>query len=350
MAKPAYLKSGLVMQAGHADAGEVRALQRDLRALGYLRQGIDGGFGKQTTLAIRSLQYDLLNNTGESSGGDGAAPVSVVNFNRGRVIDVTGVLDQGLASCIHDMMREENFPKIPRSDNPEAANAEIIRLLRENRDVDVPTPFLIAMLRQESNLRHFSVPNAKKKDEDDFLIVGLDRNSKKPNAEVAITSRGYGAGQYTLFHHPPRAAEVQDYMLDPVGNVAKAAEEYRSKFDRFVNGPTSGTRADDRIAEAKKVPLRECKYKRTDPKFMRDCQACLGALKKVTIKVGDAFFAGSTGRYAISDYYKTGSYTGVPLRKDVPCDWPYASRRYNGAGVNSYHYQTIVLKNVVDGK
>lgn len=348
MAKPAYLKSGLVMQAGHADVAAVKELQRHLRALGYLRQGIDGDFGKQTTLAIRSLQYDLLNNTGDSTGGDGPAPVSVVNFNRGRVIDITGVLDQGLAGCIHDMMREENFPKIPQSDDPAAANAEVIRLLRENRDLDVPTPFLIAMLRQESNLRHFSVP--RKKDEDNFLIVGLDRNSKKPNAEVAITSRGYGAGQYTLFHHPPRAAEVQDFMLDPVGNVEKAAEEYRSKFDRFVNGPTSGTRADDRMAEAKQVPLRECKFKRTDPKFMRDCQACLAALTKVTIKVGDPFFKGSSGRYAVSDYYKTTSYAGVPLRKDVPCDWPYASRRYNGAGVNSYHYQAIVLKNVVEGK
>jgi peptidoglycan hydrolase-like protein with peptidoglycan-binding domain len=350
MPTPAYLKKGLVMRADHANADEVRALQRDLRALGYLRQGIDGGFGKQTTLAIRSLQYDLLNNTGGSSGGDGAAPVSVVAFNRGRVIDITGVLDQGLAGCMHDMMREENFPKIPRSKDPVAANAQVIRALKESRDLEVPTPFLIAMLRQESNLQHFSVPNAKRKDEDDYLTVGLDRNSKKVNAEVAITSRGYGAGQYTLFHHPPRAAEVQDFMLDPAGNVEKAADEYRSKFDRFVNGPTSDTRADDRMAEAGTGALRECKFARTDPKFMRDCQACLAGLKKVTIKVGDPFFAGSSGRYAISDYYKTESYANVPLRKDVPCDWPYASRRYNGAGVNSYHYQTIVLKNVVEGK
>ena len=229
------------MHAGHANAAEVKELQRHLRALGYLRQGIDGGFGKQTTLAIRSLHYDLLNNTGESSGGDGAAPVSVVNFNRGRVIDITGVLDQGLAGCMHDMIREENFPKIPSSENPAAANAEIIRLLRDNRDLDVPTPFLIAMLRQESNLRHFSVP--KNKDEDNFLIVGLDRNSKKVNAEVAITSRGYGAGQYTLFHHPPRAAEVQDFirfyltegavLAKEVGYVPLPDEAYKLALKHF---------------------------------------------------------------------------------------------------------------------
>jgi peptidoglycan hydrolase-like protein with peptidoglycan-binding domain len=347
MAKPAYLKNGLVMTIGHANAAAVRDLQTHLRALGYLREGIDGDFGKQTALAIRSLQFDLLNNTGESSGGDGPAPVSIVNFNRGRVLDITGVLDQGLASCMHDMMREENFPKIPGSANPVAANAEVIRTLRESRNLDVPPPFLIGMLRQESNLRHFSVPAGK--NTDNFLTVGLDRNSKKVNADVAITSRGYGAGQYTLFHHPPRAAEVQDFMLDPVGNVEKAAKEYRSKFDRFVNGPTSGTRADDRMAEAGTGPLRECKFPRTDPKFMRDCQACLKALPKVTIRSGDPFFAGSPGRYAKTEYYKTETYADVPLRTAIACDWPYASRRYNGAGVNSYHYQARVLKNVVKG-
>jgi hypothetical protein len=246
------------------------------------------------------------------------------------------------------MMREENFPKLPRSANPAAANAEVVSSLHDNPDLDVPTPFLIAMLRQESDLQHFRVPAGN--DEDSYLTVGLDRNSKKVNADVAITSRGYGAGQYTLFHHPARADEVQDFMLDPVGNVSKAAEEYRSKFDRFVNGPTSGTRADDRIAEAGAGLLRECKFARTDSKFMRDCQACLQALPKTTIRSGDAFYAGSSGVFAKTQYYKTESYSAIPLRSKVPCDWPYASRRYNGAGVNSYHYQTRVLRNVLKGE
>ena len=347
MAKPAYLKRGLSMRRGHGNSGEVRDLQRDLRALGYLRQGIDGDFGGGTELAIRSLQYDLLVNTGESTSGDGAAPVSVVNFNRGRVIDIDGVLDQKLAACIVDMIVEENFPKIPRSDDPVAANAAVVASLKSSTDLDVPTPYLIAMLRQESNLQHFRVPAGK--DADDFLTVGLDRNSKRVNADVAITSRGYGAGQYTLFHHPPRAAEVQDFMLDPVGNVRKAATEYREKFDRFVNGPTSSTRADDRFAEVGSGPLRECKFARSDPKFMRDCQACLAALPRTTIKSGDLFHAGSSGRYAKTKYYKTETYRDIPLRKAVPCDWPYASRRYNGAGINSYHYQARVLRNVLKG-
>ena len=41
-------------------------------------------------------------------------------------------------------------------------------------------------------------------------------------------------------------------------------------------------------------------------------------------------------------------FRSVPVRGEIPCDWPYAVRRYNGAGVNSYHYQAIVLRNLLD--
>ena len=37
-----------------------KALQEDLRSLGYLRAGIDGRFGAGTASAVRALQYDLL--------------------------------------------------------------------------------------------------------------------------------------------------------------------------------------------------------------------------------------------------------------------------------------------------
>ncbi len=82
---------------------------------------------------------------------------------------------------------------------------------------------------------------------------------------------------------------------------------------------------------------------------MRDCTACLAALPRTTIRRGDPFFDGSTGRYEPTQYYKTETYRNVPLRRAVPCDWPYASRRYNGAGVNSYHYQVRILRNVASG-
>jgi hypothetical protein len=31
----------------------------------------------------------------------------------------------------------------------------------------------------------------------------------------------------------------------------------------------------------------------------------------------------------------------------LQCDWPYATRRYNGGGPNSFNYQAIVLKNLL---
>ena len=34
---------------------------------------------------------------------------------------------------------------------------------------------------------------------------------------------------------------------------------------------------------------------------------------------------------------------GVPDRAEFGCDWPYAVRRYNGSGPDSYHYQTTIL-------
>lgn len=37
----------------------------------------------------------------------------------------------------------------------------------------------------------------------------------------------------------------------------------------------------------------------------------------------------------------------MPDRAAFGCDWPYAVRRYNGSGINSYHYQAQVLRRLV---
>ena len=58
-------------------------------------------------------------------------------------------------------------------------------------------------------------------------------------------------------------------------------------------------------------------------------------------------YKGSAFKFVPTQYYRAASYTSVPIRKNIGCDWPYAVRRYNGAGMNSYHYQVIVLKNVL---
>jgi hypothetical protein len=81
----------------------------------------------------------------------------------------------------------------------------------------VPIPFLLGILMQECGLRHFSEPRAG--NEDTYIVVGLDTNNAAD--KTILTSRGYGAGQDPLFHHPPRPEEVTDCMLDVTKNVRR---------------------------------------------------------------------------------------------------------------------------------
>src|SRR6266853_724404 len=96
-----------------------KALQEDLRSLGYLRAGIDGRFGAGTASAVRALQYDLL--TAGQHGSDGDAPVALQTFNRGRVPGLTGVVDERLAACIEDILDDPRIPTLPRSAEPAKA-------------------------------------------------------------------------------------------------------------------------------------------------------------------------------------------------------------------------------------
>ena len=347
MPELSYRKSGLVLEHGGGDASDrqIRDLQRDLRRLGYLKRGIDGAFGNGTQRAVKALQHDLLNNGGASTNGDGPAPVGVRGYKKDRVVEVTGVADQDLVECIADMLDDDAFPKLPSVRDPVAENDAIGVRLAALTAIAVPAPYLVAVLRQESDLKHFNEPRPG--DEDTYIVVGLDAKAEAPHV---ITSRGYGVGQYTLFHHPPRRDEVDDFMLDPAKNITKSVAELKEKFDRFVNGATSGTRADDRLAEFGPGPLRVCKFDRDDPKHMRDCKQCLREAGSHDIEDGiTPFFEGSAHTYRPTQFHDPASYTGVPVRKNIDCDWPYAVRRYNGSGVNSYHYQTKVLLRLLNG-
>jgi peptidoglycan hydrolase-like protein with peptidoglycan-binding domain len=317
-----------------------KALQRALRRLGYLRSGIDGVFGRSTALAVKALQHDLLTNDGR--GPDGAAPVRVLDYNRGRIVAVTGRVDHALLACMADMLDDPQFPTLPSVADPVAENRTVAAQIAALSSPDVPIPFLLAMLRQESNLKHFHEPQ--RGDDDTHIVVGLDTNATQPHI---ITSRGYGVGQYTLFHHPPTQHEVEDCMLDVGKNLQQTIRKLREKFDHFVNGPTSGTRADDRVAEYGTGPLRLCKYRSDDPRYLRDCLACARNAGVQDIEAGvTPLYPGARYTFQPTPYYKHASYRAVPVRKNMGCDWPYAIRRYNGAGINSYHYQARVLKNL----
>lgn len=337
----AYQKPGLtISQGGNYEIVQVKSLQRDLRALGYLKSVIDGEFGPKSAQAVRAVQYDLLHNAGKSSAKDGTAPVSVTAYNQGRVPAVDGRVDQSLAACLAEMMSDEEFPKLPSAADSAAENRKALAAIAAAASSVAPTPFILAIVPQESSSQHFRVP--KQGDDDDFVVVGLDRNDKaNPDR---ITSRGYGIGQYTIFHHPPTQTEMADFVLDPVRNVERAYRELREKFDGFVIGAAG---ADDRLAEHPLLPLRLCKYAATDQRFMRDCIACAKAARNMTVKNGDPVYRGAATLMKPTKYYAAADYSDVPDRADFPCDWPYAARRYNGGGVNSYHYQARILRNLL---
>jgi hypothetical protein len=58
-------------------------------------------------------------------------------------------------------------------------------------------------------------------------------------------------------------------------------------------------------------------------------------------------YRGCAFKYVPTPSYRAASCAAVPIRKNIGCDWPYAVRRYNGAGMNSYNYQVKVLKNAL---
>lgn len=341
-----YRQSGLILAKDGSPATEqqIRDLQRHLRSLGYLKAGIDGKFGDLTTSAVQALQYDLLHHDGKGVGGDGDPPVKIQDYNRGRVTAVTGLADQALVECLSEILDDPAFPKLPQTNDPSTENQKVRDRIDSMPPPGVPLPFLKAILQQESSFQHYHVPAGH--DEDTFITIGLDRNDQA-HPEV-ITSRGYGVGQYTLFHHPPRPAEIEDYLKDPIKNLQKAIGELLDKFEHFILGPSSGKQADDRLKEHDREPLRWCKYHPNSPLYLSDCKACASDAGTLNI-VEDTtpWYEGCNQTYQPTQYYHHASYDQVLIRKNFPCDWPYAVRRYNGSGMNSYHYQAIILLNLL---
>lgn len=344
MSAHSYVVPGRILSSNSGFSQQVLDLQRDLRSLGYAKGPIDGVYGPSTLRAVQALQYDLLHNNGSSSRADGRAPVAVRDYNNGRVTGLTGNLDQDLASCMLAMLDDPAYPKVPVSGDPVADNATAVAVIKAMTPFPVPIPFLMAILKQESAGCHYQVPHAANRDS--FVTVGLDHNN--PATPEAVSSRGYGIGQFTLFHHPPTAREMEDQITDPVKNVNQAVSDLTDKFTHFVVGNTPEALSDDRVAEFGHGPLRPCQYAPDDPKYMTNCHACLTAARSANIQSGvTPLFAGSADTYQQTQYHK-GNYSNVPVRSQIPCDWPYAVRRYNGSGPNSYDYQCEVLLRIVD--
>ena len=336
-----YQQTGLTLsKASNGQPDMVRSLQRHLRILGYKGAGINGVYDSATERAVRSLQIDLLK---PAPSGGTSSGISHYNGMGGgaRVTAITGAVDQALAGCISAMLSDAQFAELPESDNPSGDNTRALAAIRTHTGSGAPSPFVVAIVQQESSGRHYLVPRAG--DEDAFVTVGLDRNNQTEPDE--ITSRGYGLGQYTLDHHPPTSGEVRDFIRDPINNVQRVYGLLRKKFDRALVGPDD--HADDRKAEHPLLPLRLCRYAPSDARYMSDCVNCARAARKINIAAQMPVYRGASTVYTATQYYSSATYDGIPDRADFLCDWPYAVRRYNGSGINSFHYQTRILRNVL---
>lgn len=320
-------------------ATAVRALEEDLRALGYKRSGITGTWGDSLDAAIRAIRIDLCAPT--------FAPVIAAANTGGAVVanPRSGVcaVEPALSDAIAALVADAAIVKLPASSDAAGENRRVMAAFRAIRSTQAPTPFLSAMFVQESGGRHYQVPTSTSSDS--YVIVGLDTNDAAHPGR--ITSRGYGLGQYTLFHHPPSKAERAAFIDDPAGNVATAFAELRDKFDHAVKTAQPASGADDRLAEHPHLDLRLCRYQPGDARYLSDCKNCARQAGLVDIAPGTPVHAGAATLWAPTQYYPSASYLGVPNRANFLCDWPYAARRYNGSGINSYHYQARILRNLL---
>lgn len=80
---------------------------------------------------------------------------------------------------------------------------------------------------------------------------------------------------------------------------------------------------------------------------MRACRDCAAEVGKVDISATTPLYYQATQTYRDARYYQNSLYAGVPDRARFLCDWPYAARRYNGSGPNSFNYQARILRNLL---
>ncbi|MGD0110096.1 MAG: hypothetical protein ABSC06_39700 [Rhodopila sp.] len=252
---------------------------------------------------------------------------------------MTGIVDSALADSIEALLEEPRIRHLPRSADPKSVDQKMIACIAHTPSAVAPVPYMLAIFMQETEGQHFAIPQ-EVGDDDSFLVVGLDINS---SCADEVKSRGYGVGQYTLFHHPPRVEEVADLMLDPLRNAQGAFAKLREKLDHFVVGNDPETRADDRKAEHPLLALRLCHYSPDDRRYMLARHDCARRARKVDIKPTTPLYHLASQTYGDAEHYRDPSYVGVPDRADFQCDWPYAVRRYNGSGPDSFNYQAKVL-------
>lgn len=314
----------------------VADLRYDLASLGYYTGSFAGGWTESLDAAIRSVRYDLTDpDSALSARYNGAGSVVRTPSSGG------SRLEPQLARCLDAMIGDPGFAKLPVSASPTAANRRALALAESAGDGIAPMRFLMAIFQHETGARHFREDDA---GAPGFMTLCLDRNDGA--APDHITSRGYGLGQHTLFRQPPIQADIDSQILDPVANAKSAAYLLRDRFDYGLVSANPALRANDRFSEWPISPLRLCKYASADPRYLSDCKACAAKAGTVDVTPGHPVYPGASLAWADTPAQSCDALQAAPDRTGFQCDWPYAVRRYNGGGIESYHYQLRVLLNL----
>lgn len=278
------------------------------------------------TRAVKSLQHEILSND------------SLKKFNQGRVTAVDGESSLGILAVLQDMSKSPSLARLSPALNPSKGNQAMKERLSGYLNSKFPTPLVMAVLTQETNLKWYR--------KDGYPLVGLDYNSDE---DYIITSRGLFYSQRTIFSYPISKKEF-DSMNDLESDMEFFFDHIFGKYQNFVVSSSAKARDDLRysVPEFKDLDLRGCKYEESDSKYMKDCKACLKECPSKDYLMGDSLLG--NGRWIIkpTHYHRIQDYEGFPDFHHFPCDYVFTIRRYNGSGINSFHYLMRVLAHLLE--
>jgi len=283
------------LEIGSEQLEHVESLQRALKRLGFYDGKIDGIYGNGTRRSVCAAQHELG-------------------------IEATGEVDEEAAEAIKELLRQAEAGerwKLPRKDDHEVEAPEDQSALYRSiiKDCGIPPYFAEALAEQEAGSDHF--------DSDGFVKMRCEFWSRYPHDEeehpdYEIRYRSFGLMQILDMGNPSddytRGSEVGNITNKELRcSVAKNIEAGAHLLRSLLSGP-------------------ECIYDEDDDRRYQ-CRECIGAIETV-----ERDWTGTRFHKWLSE--------DVPSFDLIPCGWPEAIRRYNGAGADAEAYRDEILTRI----
>jgi len=280
-------------------------------------------FNSKLSSAVKSLKWELINNRSLSRFGNYSA--------------VNDTVTNALVVTMESMVQDPEIGVVYGTKDYEGANSKVELRIKGFSSEEFPQPLMGAILYEETGLRWFRP--------DGYPTIGLDFNDKS-NPE-RITSRGFFVSQRTLFKYPVDQSRI-DSMDSLDEDLNFFSRHLENKYKKYIVSSKPSVRDDLRLESFSKSELRGCKYSPDDSKYMIDCKNCVEGLKRRDYPLGVRLAKGSSWKLRKTRYHKRDGYKNMPDFKEFPCDYLFAIRRYNGGGINSFHYLMQVLEHLRD--